>query len=69
MKPTQAAQRMRSAIAPVINAGVITANANWNTTNANVGIVPVTLLARPFKPTKSKLPKQPPSRTLPNARE
>ena len=38
MKPTHAAQRMRSAIAPVINAGVITANVNWNATNASVGI-------------------------------
>ena len=43
MNHTHAGQRMRSAIAPVISAGVMTANVNWNATNASVGIeAPVT---------------------------
>ncbi len=37
MNPTHAAQRMRSAIAPVISAGVMIANVSWNATNASVG--------------------------------
>ena len=37
MKPTHAGQRMRSAIEPVISAGVMTANVSWNATNASVG--------------------------------
>ena len=42
MNHTHASNRMRSAIAPVISAGVITANVSWNATNASVGIDPVT---------------------------
>ena len=38
MKPTHAANLMRSAIAPVISAGVMIANVSWNATNASGGI-------------------------------
>ena len=47
MNPTHAAQRMRSAIAPVISAGVITANVSWNATNARSG-TPSAKLPSPF---------------------
>ena len=71
MNPTHAAQRMRSAIAPVISAGVITANVSWNATNAIAGIAPLgaTEFDRPFSPTASKLPSQPASPNFPNASE
>ncbi len=51
MNPTHATHRMRSAIAPVISAGVITANVNWKATKASVGMVPDTPFVRSFKPT------------------
>ena len=70
MNPTHAAHRMRSAIAPVISAGVMTANVSWNATNASVGIVPDDArCVRSFSPTKSKLPIQPPLPASPNASE
>ena len=69
MKPTHAGQRMRSAIAPVISAGVMTANVSWNATNASAGIVPATSLPIPSRPTKSKLPIKPPLPASPNASE
>ena len=69
MKPTHAAHRVRSAIAPVISAGVITANVSWNATNATVGIEPKAVSAVSFSPTKSRLPIQPPSPKFPNASE
>jgi hypothetical protein len=37
-KITQDQNLVRSAIAPEISAGVITANINWNMTNASAGI-------------------------------
>ncbi len=40
MKVTKPVNFMRSAKAPVISAGVITANINWNTMNARWGTVP-----------------------------
>ena len=69
MKPTHAAQRMRSAIAPVINAGVITANVSWNATNASVGIEPVTLPVEALQPDEVEVPDQPPSPARPKASE
>jgi hypothetical protein len=38
-KPTQAENRMRSATAPVIRAGVMMANISWKAMNASGGIV------------------------------
>ena len=37
MKPTHAANRIRSATAPVMSAGVMIANVSWNATNARSG--------------------------------
>ena len=47
MNPTHAAQRIRSAIAPVMSAGVITAKVSWNATNARSG-TPGAKLPSPF---------------------
>jgi hypothetical protein len=69
MKPTHAPKRMRSAIAPVISAGVMTANVSWKATNSNAGMVPETSLPMPLRPMKSKFPIQPPSPAFPNASE
>ena len=50
MNHTHAPHRMRSAIAPVISAGVITANVIWNATNTSVGIDPVALVRHAVQP-------------------
>ncbi len=69
MNHTHALKRRRSAIAPVMSAGVITAKVSWNATNAIVGMEPVVVCATSFRPTKSKLPIQPPFPASPNASE
>ena len=69
MKPTHAGQRIRSAIAPVISAGVITAKVNWKAEKAIVGMVPETWLPMSFRPMKSKLPMKPALPASPKASE
>ena len=50
MKPTHAANRIRSAMAPVIKAGVMTANVSWNATNSNAGMRPERLGTEVLQP-------------------
>ena len=51
---------MRSANAPEMSAGVITANIIWKAANASAGTVPWTCVARPRIPAKSRPPMRPP---------
>ena len=57
----KAAKRMRSANAPVIRAGVMTANMHWKATKAISGIVPFsrTAMPTPVRPTLSREPMKP----------
>ncbi len=72
MKINSDLKRTLSAQAPIINAGVIAANFNWNAKNSSVGIVAaragVTLcMPMPASPASDRFPITPP--TLgPNAR-
>ena len=60
---------MRSAMAPVINAGVITANVIWNAMNSTSGIVPNSSPLKLRMNAFSKSPSHPPSPKLPKASE
>ncbi len=51
---------MRSAKAPAISAGVITANIIWKAQKARCGTEPLASKATPRRPTKSKPPMRPP---------
>jgi hypothetical protein len=68
MKTRYAENRIRSANAPAMSAGVITANIIWNAANAMCGTVPRSTIAIPCRPTKSNPPMSPPCE-VPNASE
>ena len=65
----------RSAVAPVMSAGVMIAKVIWKARNSGSGIPPVKaancleLMVMSWKPAKSKPPNQPPSPRLPKAME
>ena len=60
---------MRSAMAPVISAGVITANVIWNAMNSTSGMVPNTWPLKWPMNALWKSPSQPPSPKFPKASE
>ena len=61
MNTVKAWNFIRSANAPVIKAGVMTANMHWKATKASSGIVPFarTVMPMPVRPTLSKEPIKP----------
>ena len=67
MNSVNARNFTRSANAPVMSAGVMTANMHWNATNASSGIVPPSSTLRPTfaSPNFSRLPMKPPT-SVPN---
>ena len=60
MNATYALNFIRSANAPEMSAGVMTANIIWNATNASAGTVPCACPASPLRPTSSRPPMKPP---------
>jgi hypothetical protein len=59
-KTSQVPNRARSAIAPLISAGVMIANISWKAANPNVGTVPVRLsMVTPLNPSAPSPPSRP----------
>ncbi len=73
MNSDQALNFTRSASAPLISAGVITANISWNRAKAKTGMPvfpPVSVAASmPERPMWSRLPSSPAPLSSPKARE